>query len=161
MGIREQLESDRALVRSLFDEIGPLARDDRRTSDAMRLVIRLAIAIKTHALAEEKVIYRVIASAGGRLEELALEGPHAHRAVDVVLDKALALRPGADLRAALAVARRLFDHQADFEARELLPALLHALPASETEQLGRDLADEQARLRPLVSRIVGAPARAA
>ncbi|MGN6105511.1 MAG: hypothetical protein ACTHU0_10435, partial [Kofleriaceae bacterium] len=68
------------------------------------------------------------------------------------LDKLLALRPGPELRAAVSVARRLWEHQVAHEQRELLPAVIEALPADERAQLGRDLRDEQARLRPQIAR---------
>jgi hypothetical protein len=161
MGICESIEADHVAVAALFDELTPLAADDRRTTETMRLATRLTVSIKTHALAEEKVLYEALRTAGDQLAAWALEGPHALHALEVVIDKLLTLRPGAQFRAVLAVARRLFEQHAHHEARELLPVMTATLPDDECAQLGRDLDAEKRRVRPLVVRRLGSPSLAA
>jgi len=160
MGIIEAIAADHAEASALFDELAPLAGDDRHPSETMRIAARLAIAVKTCALAEQKVLYEALKTAGSRLAAFALEGPHEHHALDVVLDKLLALRPGRELKAVVAVAQRMFRHHVDREAREVWPAVCAELPADEAAQLGRDLAVEKRLLRPRIERQV-VPARAA
>lgn len=152
MGIAEIIATDHAEIGKLFDELAPLACDDRRSSEVMRLATRLAISIKTHALAEQRVLYAALLTASDRLAACALEGPHELHVVEVVVDKLLALRPGPEFRAALAVARRLFDQHASHVQEELLPAMTECLPDAECDQLGADLVSEKQRLRPQISR---------
>lgn len=152
MGICEQIATDQAEIESLFDELAPLAGDDRRSPDAMRLAAKLAVAVKTTALAEQRVLYEAVRTAGARLAACALEGPHELHALEVVLDKLIALRPGPEFRAALAVARRLFAQHAQHERDELIPAIQEALSPSECTRLGADLVTEKQRVRAAVSR---------
>jgi hypothetical protein len=152
MGICEVIAAQHAEATALFDQLAPLAGDDRRSTAVMSLAARLAIAIKTHALAEERVLYAAIRTAGERCAACALEGPHELHALEMVIDKMLALRPGAEFRAALAVARRLFDHHVHHERVELMPAVIEALPDDECDALGYDLLAEKRRLRPQVAR---------
>ena len=152
MKIGDVIAQDHVEIVALFDELEPIAADDRRAAEAMRLVASLAVALKTHGLAEEKVLYQVICTANDRLAACALEGPHELHALDTVLDRLLVLRPGPEFRAALAVARRLFEQHAIHETRELIPAMAEALPDDEHEQLGNDLVDAKQRLRPRIAR---------
>ena len=154
MKIGDVITKDHSEIVALFDELMPIAGDDRRAAEAMRIVTALVVALKTHGLAEEKVLYQVICTANDRLAACALEGPHELHALDTVLDRLLVLRPGPEFRAALAVARRLFDQHAIHETSELLPAMEEALPADEHEQLGNDLVDAKQRLRPRIARNV-------
>ena len=151
MRIGDVITQDHREIAALFDELAPLAGDDRRTAEAMRVVAKLAVALKTHGLAEEKVVYEVIRTANDRLAACALEGPHELHALDIIVERLLALRPGPELRAALAVARRLFEQHAQHECTELLPALTEALPDDEHEQLGNDLLSAKQRLKPHVA----------
>lgn len=156
MKLDDIIRSNLAQSAALFDELAPLAREDqRKPQSAMSLVARLAIQLKTHALALERVLYTALLAAGDEPAVFALRGPHEHHALDVIVDKLLALRPGPELAAALAVARRLFEQQAAVEERELLPVIARALPADERDQLARDLVAEQRRLRPRLLRQVG------
>jgi hypothetical protein len=152
MGIIEAIEADHAEAAALFDELVPLAGDDRFSKQAMRVAARLAVLLKTHALAEQRVLYEVLRTAGDRLAAYAREEPHVFHALDVVLDKVCVLRPGPELEAAVAVARRLFQYHVAREATELLPAVSEELPADEAAQLGRDLDAEKRRLRPRIER---------
>jgi len=155
MRLDEVIRADHALSVALFDELQPLAGEDQRRTAAMILVARLAVALKTHVLAIERVVYAVLRTAGDEPAALALQAPHEHRALDTLVDTLLALRPGPELAAALAVARRFFEQQAALEERELLPAIARSLPVDERDQLARDLVAEQRRLRPTVQRRVG------
>jgi hypothetical protein len=159
MKVESVIASDHREIVDMFDELTPLAADDRRASEAMRLATKLAVALRTLGLAEEKVLYEVIRTASARLAACALEGPHELHALDTVLERLLALRPGPEFRAALAVARRLFDAHAEHEASELIPALAQALPDDECEQLGNDFVSAKSRLRPQVARHIGPLAR--
>jgi hypothetical protein len=152
VGIVEAIAADHAEAAALFDELVPLARDDRNAKQAMRTVARLAVLVKTHALAEQRVLYEALRTAGDRLAAYAREEPHLIHALDVVLDKVCVLRPGPELEAVVAVARRLFQHHVEREARELLPAVSAELPADEAAQLGHDLEVEKRRLRPRIER---------
>src|SRR6187431_2885870 len=108
MDIIEVITTDHADALAKIRELDRLAADDARTSDAMRLAVRIAVAIKVHSKAEEKVLYEAMRTAPTPLPELALEGPHAHRAIDVTLDKLVLHRPGPELRAILHVVSGLF-----------------------------------------------------
>ena len=152
MRVGDILTADHREIDALFDALAPIAGDDHRGAEIMRLVTQLALAIKTHGLAEEKVVYEVIRTANDRLAACALEGPHELHALDIVIDRLLVLRPGPELRAALAVARRLFDQHAHHEEHELIPAMAEALPDDEHELLGHDLACAKQRLRPQIAR---------
>jgi hypothetical protein len=155
MKLDDVIRAGHAQSVALFDELAPLAREDQRRSSATTLAQRLAVVLKTHALAVERVVCSALRSAGDEPAALALQAPHAHHALDVVVDKLLVLRPGAELVAALAVARRLFEQHAALEERELLPVIARWLPADEREQLARDLVAEQRRLLPTVQRRIG------
>jgi hypothetical protein len=144
---------------ALFDELVPIAGDDRRSADTMRVATRLAISLKTHALAEQKVLHEALRTADDRLATFALESLYEHHALDVVLDKLLALRPGPELKAVVAVARRLFELRRGREHRDLLAVVSQTLPPDEHHQLGRDLAAAKRRLRPQVERMIGSTSR--
>jgi hypothetical protein len=136
MKLDDVIRADHAQSAALFDELAPLAREDQRRSSATTLAQRLAVVLKTHALAVERVVCSALRSAGDEPAALALQAPHAHHALDVVVDKLLVLRPGA-------------------EERALLPVIARWLPADEREQLARDLVAEQRRLLPTVQRRIG------
>jgi hypothetical protein len=152
MRIDEAISADHQEVAALFDELAPLAGDDRRASDAMRIAVRLAVTLKTVALAEQKVLYEALRTAGQRLAAFARQAPHESHVLDVVIDKLLALRPGPDFEAVVAVAQRLFHQRTQRETTELLPAVRAELPEDETVQLALDLAAEKRRLRPRIER---------
>lgn len=152
MGISEAIASDHAEIVALFDELASIAGDGRHQARATRLAMRLAITLKTHALAEQRVLYEALRTANAPLAAYAREAPHLYHALDVVLDKLCVLRPGPELRAVVAVARRIYDHHVDRETRELLPAVGAELPADEAAQLARDLDAEKRRLRPRIER---------
>ncbi|MGN6104234.1 MAG: hypothetical protein ACTHU0_03955, partial [Kofleriaceae bacterium] len=67
MAVCELLEADHAEIAALFDQLTPLAGDEQRAGEAQRLALRLAIAIKTQALAEERVVYEALRTASDRL----------------------------------------------------------------------------------------------
>jgi hypothetical protein len=144
---------------ALFDELAQIAGDDRRTTGTMRVVTRLAISVKTHALAEQKVLHEALRTADHRLATFALESLYEHQSLDVMVDKLLALRPGPELKAVVAVARRLFELRREREHRDLLAVVVQMLPPDEHHQLGRDLAAANRRLRPQVERMIGSPSR--
>ena len=148
----DAITADLREVAQLFDELTPLARDDRRAKEAMRIATRLAVTVKTAALAEQKVLCEALRTAGDKLAALAREQPHESHALDVVIDKLLALRPGPDFEAVVAVAQRLFTHYSLRETTEFLPAVCAELPADETSQLASDLALEKRRLRARIER---------
>lgn len=144
---------------ALFDELAPIAGDDRRTADTMRIATRLAISVKTHALAEQKVLHEALRTADHRLAAFSLESLYEHQALDIMLDKLLALRPGPELEAVVAVARRLFELHREREYRLLLAWVDQALRPDEHYQLGRDLAAAKRWLRPKVERMIGSTSR--
>lgn len=144
---------------ALFDELASIAGDDRRTADTMRVATRLAISVKTHALAEQKVLHEALRTADHRLCAFVHESLYEHQALDVMLDKLLALRPGPELRAVVAVARRLFELRRAREHCDLLTVVTQTLPPDEHRQLGRDLAAAKRRLRPQVERMIGGASR--
>jgi hypothetical protein len=152
MEIADAITADLREVAELFDELAPLARDGRRGKEAMRIAARLAVTVKTTALAEQKVLYEALRTAGDKLAAYAREQPHESHALDVMIDKLLALRPGPDFEAVVAVAQRLFHHHSLRETTELLPAVCAELPAAETEQLATDFTLEKRRLRSRIER---------
>jgi hypothetical protein len=150
--ICEAIARDHAEAEALFEELALVAGDVRNPSQALRIAARLTIMLKTQVLAEERVLYEALRSAGDPLAIWAREGPHLYHALDVVLDKLCVLRPGPELKAAVEVARRLFHDHVEREAAELLPAVGAELRPQEAEQLARDLDAEKRRLRPRIER---------
>jgi len=151
MRLVEAIESDHREAAALFDELAPLAGDDRRGHDAMRVARRLAVAVKTQALAEEKVLFAALRSASDHLAAYAREQPYAYHAFDAVFDRVLVLQPGPELAAVVAVAKRLHDSMWERETL-LLPAIDAELPAAEAAALARDFDLEKQRIRPRVER---------
>lgn len=160
MELIELITSDHDAAAELIRQLEELAGDDRRTSEAMRLAVKLAVTLKTHARAEEKVLYDALRTASPALSAYALTGAYEHQTLDLMLDKLVLHRPGPELAAILKVANELFEHHARIvEEGQVLPALAAVLSADERVQLGRDMASEKLRLQPQIERLVGAPAR--
>jgi len=154
------ITADHDEVSELFDELARLAQDDSRTSDAMRIAVRLAVALKIHTHAEERVVYRAMNGADLRLAAFAREGHYEHGAIDMLIDRLLSQRPGAELFAILKVARDQFDHHArDEEERLILPLLAAQLTPTEGLSLAHDFLAERRRIRPSIERLVGPAAR--
>lgn len=160
MDIIEAIKADHDEVANLIEQLEPLAADDARTSEAMRLVVRLAVAVRTHAKAEEKVLYEAMRTSTQELADLALEGPYEHQAIDLMLDKLLLQRPGRELRAILKVIKEQFGHHArNEEENQVLPAVARAFLDDERIQLGADFEAEKLRLKPQIERLVGPAVR--
>lgn len=160
MNIIECIKADHDEAAELFDGLAQLAPDDRRTSDAMRTAVRLAIAIKIHAHAEERVVYQAMKQGDPRLAVFAREGHHEHGALDMLLDRLIAQRPGPELFAILKVARDQFVHHARHEEEEVvLPLLAAQLTPTEGLSLAHDFLHERRRIRPAIERFVGPAAR--
>ena len=160
MDIIEVITADHAAAAELFGELDGVARDDRRTSDAMHLVVRLTVAIKVHCHAEEHVLYEAMRTANSQLAELALEGPYEHQALEMMLDKLVLHRPGPELCAILHVARHEFAHHArDDEEQVMLPAVQAWFTEDQRRQLGLDMLAEKRRIRSHIERLVGPPPR--
>lgn len=160
MDIIALVTADHDEVFAQIEQLEILVADDSRSSDAMRLAVKLAVTVKTHAKAEERVLYDAMRTSTDQLRERALEGPYAHQALDMMLDKLVLHRPGPELRAILKVCKGLFQqHARDEEEGAVLPALAAALPASQREQLGQAMHAEKLRLRPQIERLVGPAAR--
>ncbi|CAN5921682.1 hypothetical protein BH11MYX3_BH11MYX3_17420 [soil metagenome] len=144
-----------------FEQLAELARDDRRTCDAMRTAVRLTCGIKIHAHAEEKVIYEAMRERGDRLAAFSREGRYEHQMLEMLLDRLLVQRPGPELSAILKVARDQFEHHArEEEEVVMLPAFEALLEASEVVQLAEEFRVEQRRIRPMIERSVGPAPRA-
>lgn len=160
MDIIELIKADHAEITQLISQLDGMAADDLRAGEAMRLAVRIAVTIKIHAKAEERVFYEAIHTASPQLRELALEAPYEHQALDMIVDKLVLHRPGAELKAILHVCTGLFEHHArETEERVMLPAAAQVLAQAERVRLGRDMIAEKARIRPQVERLVGPPAR--
>ena len=160
MDIIEVITADHDETARLIEELEHLAADDSRTSEAMRIAARLAVGLKTHAKAEERILYESMRTATPQLSELALEGPYEHQALDLMLDKLAVHRPGPELRAILHVLKAQFEHHARIEEEQImLPAVRLAFLDEERAQLARDFLDVKQRLQPQIERLVGAPAR--
>lgn len=160
MDIIEVITSDHDDAARLIDELEQLVGDDSRSSEAMRTAVKLAVCMKVHAKAEERILYESMRTATPRLAELALEGPYEHQALDLMLEKLVVHRPGPELRAILHVIKGQFEHHARVEEeRVVLPAVQIAFLADERAQLAHDFLDFKQRLQPQIERLVGAPAR--
>ncbi len=160
MDIFTCITGDHDEAAELFAELGGLARDDRRTSDAMRAAVRLAIALKIHARAEERVVYQAMQCDDPRLAAFAREGHHEHGAMDMLIDRLTAQRPGPELFAILKVARDQFEHHARHEEEAvILPLLAAQLTPTESLSLAQDFLHERRRIRPSIERLVGPAAR--
>lgn len=162
MDIVDLIRRDHDDVAELFAHVAEIARDDRRTSGAVRACAQLVVAARVHARAEERVLYEVLRTHGGPLKAFALAGPHEHETLDITLDKLLLHRPSEELEVIVRVARDLFEmHARDEEEADVLPLITEALTADERAALARDMAAEKARIRPQIARMVALPARAA
>lgn len=160
MDIIDLITADHDETAGLIAELAQFAADDARTSEAMRIAVKLAVGLKVHAKAEERVLYEAMRTATPQLAGLALEGPYEHLAVDLMLDKLVVHRPGPELRAILHVLEVQFEHHArDAEERIVLPAIRVAFLHDERAQLASDFLDVKQRLKPQIERLVGAPAR--
>ena len=160
MDIIEGITADHDDAVALIEKLDQIAADDARTSEAMRLAFRLAVGLKTHAKAEERVLYDAMRTSTPQLAELALEGPYEHQALDLLLDKLVVHRPGRELRAILHVIRHQFElHARTEEEGIVLPAVRAAFSADERAQLAKDFLDVKLRVQPQIERLVGAPAR--
>lgn len=160
MDIIEVITADHDEAAKLIEELEQLAADDSRTSEAMRLAVKLAVGLKTHAKAEERILYESMRTATPKLAELALEGPYEHQALDLMLDKLVVHRPGPELRAILHVIEAHFHHHARIDEESLmLPAIRAVFLDDERAQLARDFLDVKRRVQPQIERLVGAPAR--
>ncbi|MBA3453818.1 MAG: hemerythrin domain-containing protein [Deltaproteobacteria bacterium] len=160
MDIIELITADHDEAAKLIEELDQFAADDSRTSEAMRIAVKLAVALKTHAKAEERILYESMRTATAQLAEFALEGPYEHQALDLMLDKLAVHRPGPELRAILHVIKAQFEHHARVEEEGvMLPAVREAFRDHERAQLARDFLDVKERLQPQIVRQVGAPAR--
>jgi hypothetical protein len=156
MDIIELITADHDEATDIFDALALLAADDRRTSEAMRLAVRLAVTLKTHAKAEEKVLYEAIRTASVELADFAIEGPYEHQVLDMMLDKLCVQRPGIELKAILKVSKEMFEHHArDEEEAYILPLVKAAFSDVERVQLGGDMLAMKRRLRPQIERLVG------
>lgn len=160
MDIIEVITADHDDAATLIDTLEQLAGDDARTSEAMRLAFRLAVGLKTHAKAEERVLYEAMRSATTQLAEHALECPYEHQVLDLMLDKLVVHRPGPELRAILHVIKAQFElHARTEEEGIVLPAVRASFLDDERAQLAKDFLDAKERLQPQIERLVGAPAR--
>ncbi len=160
MDIFKCIKADHDEATGLFDELMHVAEDDRRTSDAMRLAVRLAVTLKIHAHAEEKIVYEVMTSATPDLAAFSREGRYEHQLMDLLLDKLLVQRPGPELFAILRVARHEFEYHARIEEEgRLLPALEAHLEDGHTLHLAHDFLHERRRIRPVIERAVGPAVR--
>jgi hypothetical protein len=161
MDIIEIITADHDDISLLIDELEQLAGNDARSSDAMRHAVKLAVAIKLHAKAEERIVDEAIKTATPQLAAHALEGPYEHQALDLMLDKLVLHRPGPELRAILHVIRVQFEQHARIEEEGIvLPALRAAFPVDERAQLATDFLATKQRMQAQIERLVGAPARA-
>lgn len=160
MDLLELIHRDHDEIARLLDQLADLAR--ARPDAAVRLATQLAIAVRVHALAEERVLYPLIAGRLPNLRSFALSAPQLHENLDTTIDKLLAPLPGDALATLVGVAHDLFElHARDEEEGEVLPVLRERLSREELTTLAGALAGEKARLRPRVERAAGSPARAA
>lgn len=160
MDIFKCIKADHDEAAGLFDELGRLAHDDRRTSDAMRVAVRLAVALKIHSHAEEKILSEVMKNATPSLSASAREGKYEHQLLDLLLDRLVLQRPGPELFAILKVARHEFEHHARIEEEgEILPALEAYLEPGHSLHLAHDFLHERRRIRPAIERLVGPAVR--
>jgi hypothetical protein len=162
MTIVDLIKREHDEVADLFDHLIVLARDDRRTAEAARIAARLVGLVRVHSRAEERVVYEVLRT-HTQLKAFALAGPHEHENLDTTLDKLLVRKPGDEEYAVIVkVAHDLFEmHARDEEEADVLPLMIELLSAEELSTLATDMVGEEARIRPQILRLVGAPARAA
>jgi hypothetical protein len=162
MTIVDLIKREHDEVADLFDHLIVLARDDRHAAEAARVAARLVGLVKVHSRAEERVFYETLRT-HAQMKAFALAGPHEHENLDTTLDKLLVRRPGAeDYGVIIKVAHDLFEmHARDEEEADILPLAIELLSAEELTTLATDMLAEEARIRPQILRLVGAPARAA
>ena len=160
MDIIKCIKADHDEAEELFAELSRVAHDDRRTSDAMRIAVRLACALKIHAHAEEKVIYEVMRGASEELAAFSREGNYEHQTLDLLLDRLVVQRPGPELFAILKVAHTQFVHHARHEEEGIILPQLHAVLADGASlHLAHDFLHEKRRIRPAIERSVGPAVR--
>lgn len=160
MDIIKCIKADHEEAEDLFKELSRVAHDDRRTSDAMRIAVRLACAIKVHAHAEEKVLYEAMRSGPEELAAYSREGKYEHQTLDLLLDRLVVQRPGPELVAILKVAHTQFlYHARDEEEGIVLPQLAKVLEPAASLHLAHDFLHEKRRIRPAIERSVGPAVR--
>ena len=160
MDLLELIHRDHDEIARLLDQLAGLAR--ARPDTAVQLATQLVIAVRVHALAEERVLYPLVTSRLPNLRSFALSAPQLHENLDTTIDKLLVPVPGDELATLVGVAHDLFElHARDEEEGEVLPVLRERLSREELATLAGALAAEKARLRPRVERAAGSPARAA
>lgn len=160
MDLLELIHRDHDEIAGLLDQLAGVARG--RPDTAVRLATQLVIAVRVHALAEERVLYQLLADRLPGLRSFALAAPQVHENLDTTIDKLLGAVPGDELATLVGVAHDLFEiHARDDEEGEVLPVVRERLSAGELAALAGTLAAEKARLRPRVERGAGSSARAA
>jgi hypothetical protein len=162
MTIVDLIKREHDEVADLFDHLVVLVRDDRHAAEAARIAARLVGLVRVHSRAEERVFYEALRT-HPQLKAFALAGPHEHENLDTTLDKLLVRRPGDDeYQVIVKVAHDLFEmHARDEEEADILPLTVQLLSEDELTTLAADMQAEEARIRPQILRLVGAPARAA
>jgi len=163
MTIIDLIKREHDEVADLFDHLVVLARDHRRSAEAVRIAARLVAQVRVHSRAEERVVYEMLKTASPQLKAFALAGPHEHENLDTTLDKLLVRRSGDDeYQVIVKVARDLFEmHARDEEEADILPVMAQELSPQELVSLANDMRSEEARIRPQILRLVGMPAAAA
>lgn len=160
MDLLELIHRDHDDIARLLDQLAALAR--ARPDAAVQLATQLVIAVRVHALAEERVLYPLVVGRLPNLRAFALSAPQLHENLDTTIDKLLAPAPADELAMLVGIAHDLFElHARDEEEGEVLPVLRERLAREELASLAGALAAEKARLRPRVERAAGSPARAA
>src|SRR5437764_598721 len=125
MDIVDLIRRDHDEISELFERVSELARDDRRSSGAVRACAQLIVAAHVHSRAEERVLYEVLKTCDGPLKAFALAGPHEHETFDITLDKLLVHRPSEELEVIVRVAHDLFVmHARDEEETDILPLVV-------------------------------------
>jgi len=156
MDLFKCIKADHDEAVELFNELARFAGDDSRTSDAMRLAVRLACALKIHAHAEEKIVYEVMRGGPPTLAAFAREGNYEHQTLDLLLERLITQRPGPEMVAILRVARHHFEHHArEDEELIILPKLQEILEPAASLHLAYDFLHEKRRIRPSIERLVG------
>jgi hypothetical protein len=160
--IVDLIKRDHDEISDLFERLAVLAVDGRRPDEVARIVSRLVIAVRVHSRAEERVVYELLRTQVPVLKSFALAGPHQHEMLDITIDKLLWHAPGEEMAVLVRVAHDLFEmHARDEEEGEVLPKMREVMRPEELAALVRDLANEKARILPMIERLAGVPARAA
>lgn len=147
--ITKVLKSDHDELRGLFEKME--ATTERAATKRRELLARIATEIRSHATAEEEVLYRQFRKRAeeDEQEEMYYEAREEHHVVDLVLPELEQLDPTTpEFTAKATVLKELIEHHAKEEEKEMFKMVRELFDADERRSMGERFLE---RKRELVS----------